>query len=119
GFQSAGMNSFNHFPFGSVGNWLFTAMAGINADPANPGYRNTIIRPRPGEQIQHADATYESAYGPITSAWQAQDDGFTLDISVPANTTATVHVPTKSRWAVTEGGSPAADAEAVEFIEMS
>ncbi len=93
GFQSPGMNSFNHFAFGAVGEWVFRHIAGINPDPEYPGYKHIIIHPRPGGGLTWAKAEYNSIHGKIRSSWKISTDSFTLDVTIPANTSATVHVP--------------------------
>ncbi len=97
GFQTPSMNSFNHYSLGSVGEWMFRYMAGIEADRTEPGFRHVLIKPRPGGQLTHVKASYESLYGSIHVAWELIDGGeLRLEIEVPANTTATVHVPGSS-----------------------
>jgi alpha-L-rhamnosidase len=115
GFQTPEMNSFNHYAFGSVGRWLFNTVAGIDTD--GPGYRQVIVRPRPGG-ITSAKASYESINGTIVSDWRLRDGTFTLNVTIPANTTATVYVPAGSAETVTEGGRPATRAETVRFLRM-
>jgi alpha-L-rhamnosidase len=90
GFQTAMMNSFNHYSLGSVGQWLYEHVAGIRA--AAPGYAHVVIAPEPGE-LEWAEATYRSVRGPIRSAWRAAGDDFRLEVEIPANVTATVVVP--------------------------
>jgi alpha-L-rhamnosidase len=90
GFQTAMMNSFNHYSLGSVGQWLYEHVAGIRA--AKPGYEHVLIAPEPGE-LASARATYRSVRGPITSAWRQDADELTLEVEIPANVTATVVVP--------------------------
>ncbi len=115
GFQDPGMNSFNHYSFGAVGRWLFGTVAGIDTD--GPGYKRIIIRPRPGE-ITSAKASYDSINGRIATDWMLEDGTFTLNVTIPANTTATVYVPADSAEFVTEGGRRAARAKAVQFLRM-
>ena len=105
---SPGMNSFNHFCFGAVGQWFFEALAGINVDPAHPGFKKFVIRPRPVDGLDWVRCEYPSMYGQIRSAWRRQKDQFVLDVTVPPNTQAQVCVPTSGRREVTitEGGTP-------------
>jgi alpha-L-rhamnosidase len=96
GFQTPDMNSFNHYSLGSVGEWMFRYMAGIEADPDQPGFKHAVIRPRPGGKLCSVQASYESVYGSIAVDWSLADSdngSFRLEVSVPANTTATVYVP--------------------------
>jgi alpha-L-rhamnosidase len=91
GFQDPGMNSFNHYAFGAVGQWLYTTVAGI--DLLEPGFRKTRIAPRPGGGLTHARASYDSIRGRIATHWSIEGDQLTLKVTIPPNTTATVHVP--------------------------
>ena len=116
GFQTPGMNSFNHYSFGSIGRWLFGSVAGI--DTEGPGYKRIIIKPRPGGGLDYAKASYKSINGKIVSDWKIKGDKFTLDVTIPANTTATVYVPAGDIESVTEGGKPAAQANAVSLLRM-
>jgi alpha-L-rhamnosidase len=111
GFQSPNMNSFNHYSLGSVGEWLYRYVAGI--DLASPGYGRILIRPRPGGGLRHARGDYDSVRGRISSSWKIEDDRFTLEVLVPPNTTATVHVPCAD---VSEGGGPVDEADGVELL---
>jgi alpha-L-rhamnosidase len=117
GFENPGMNSFNHYAFGSVCEWMFAYMAGIDTD--KPGFKKIIIRPELGAgDITHASAIYHSMHGPIKSAWKIIKNRLILDVTIPANTTATVYMPTQDIAAVTEGDRPAVNAEKVEFLQM-
>ncbi|THF79853.1 glycoside hydrolase family 78 protein [Cohnella fermenti] len=94
GFQTPSMNSFNHYSLGSVGEWMYRYLGGIEADPQAPGFRRAIVQPRPGGRITSADASYESLHGRYESSWTLEADGtFKLRVTVPANAAATVHVP--------------------------
>lgn len=90
----AGMNSRNHYAFGAVGRWMMEDLAGINIDAGQPGFKHIIIRPQPAGDLTWASASYASMYGDIRSEWHRSGDGITLDVTIPANTTATVYVPT-------------------------
>ncbi|HUT46357.1 MAG TPA: family 78 glycoside hydrolase catalytic domain [Sedimentisphaerales bacterium] len=115
GFQDPGMNSFNHYAFGSVGRWLFNTVAGIDTD--GPGYKQIIIRPMPGG-ITSAKASYDSINGKIVSDWRLEDGTFTLNVTIPANTTATVYMPAESAGGITESGRPATKAKGVQFLRI-
>ncbi len=120
GFQNAGMNSFNHWAFGAVGEWMWRHIAGINPDDAHPGYKHFVIHPRPGGGLTWARGEYNSVHGLIVSDWRidADTDDLTLNIIVPANTTATVHVPATALSSVSESGVPADQAEGVTCLGM-
>ncbi|MEJ8638467.1 MULTISPECIES: alpha-L-rhamnosidase [Streptomyces] len=92
GFQTPEMNSFNHYAYGSVGEWMYANIAGIA--PGRAGYRQIVVRPRPGGEVTSARATFASLYGPVSTDWQQRPGGFTLSCSLPPNTTAEVWIPT-------------------------
>lgn len=116
-FQDPGMNSFNHYAYGAVGEWMYSSIGGIQS--TRPGYSTFRVAPRPGGGLTHATVSHDSPYGEIRSAWRTvSDDQLTLDVTVPANTVARVHVPAVSERAVFEGGSLAADAPGVRFVRM-
>ncbi len=114
-----GMNSRNHFALGAIGRWFFESLGGIRPDPQRPGFQHAIIRPAPAGELTWAQAEHVSMYGPIRSAWKLADGRLTLEVTVPANATATVHVPAGGPEAVTEGGRPAGRAEGVTFLKAA
>lgn len=89
-FQRASMNSFNHYAYGAVGEWMYANIAGIA--PGEPGFRHTVIRPRPGGEVTSARATFTSLYGPISTDWKQNGDRFRLTCSLPPNCTAEVWI---------------------------
>jgi alpha-L-rhamnosidase len=93
GFQDTGMNSFNHYSLGSVGEWLQRYVAGIDTDPDQPGFAQIRLRPCPDRRLSFVRASFESVRGRIESAWTWSGDTFTLSVTVPANTSATVTLP--------------------------
>ncbi|HEY0677487.1 MAG TPA: family 78 glycoside hydrolase catalytic domain [Chitinophagaceae bacterium] len=104
-FQTPGMNSFNHYAYGAIGDWMYRNITGLNTDDAAPGYKKIIIKPQPGGGLTHASATLQTYYGKLSSGWKAGADGnFVFDIEVPANTTATIFLPAANEDAVTESG---------------
>ena len=92
-FQSVGMNSFNHYAYGAIGEWLYTYVAGIQIDTENPGYKHFFLAPHPGGGLTNANATYKSIHGEIKSAWKIEDGDMVYEVAVPANTSATVTLP--------------------------
>ncbi len=113
GFQSAGMNSFNHYAFGSIGEWMIRHVLGINPDEETPAYRRFTIAPKPGGSLTWAKGSYRSIQGLIASDWRFEKGRIRLEVTIPANTTAIVRVPTTDPDGVTEGGSPVSEAEGV------
>lgn len=93
GFQNIGMNSFNHYAIGAVGEWMYRSILGINNDPAEPGYRHFFIEPVPGGSLTFAKGSYNSIAGKIEVSWRKNGNEFYLDVTVPANCSATVTIP--------------------------
>ncbi len=117
GFQNPGMNSFNHWAFGAVGEWIWRHVAGINPDDSAPGFREFTIRPRPGGGVSWAHGSYDSIRGRIATNWKIGDGAFSLQVTIPANTTATVYVPATEADSVREGGKKAAEAAGVALLK--
>jgi alpha-L-rhamnosidase len=92
-FQDAGMNSFNHYAYGAIGEWMYSVVAGIAIDETRPGYKHILIQPRPGGGLTYAKASVESGYGRVSSGWELAEGKMKLTVEVPANTTATVRLP--------------------------
>jgi alpha-L-rhamnosidase len=92
-FQKPQMNSFNHPAFGSVGDWLYRKVAGIESGPEAPGFKSIVIKPFPGGEMKEVKASYESLYGTIRSEWKIEGGKFKLKVEIPVNTKATIKVP--------------------------
>ena len=100
------MNSFNHYAYGAIGDWMYRVVSGLELDEAAPGYKHILIEPHPGGGLSSASTSVESMYGLVTSGWTIANGKMTLKIEVPANTTATVRVPNAKLEDVSEGGKP-------------
>src|SRR4030042_2032490 len=107
--------SHNHPMFGSVSEWLFAWVAGIQPDPAAFGLDRIVFRPQPVGDLTWAKALVRTVRGEVRSEWRLGGRRFVLDVTVPANTSATVYIPGTDPAAVREGGAPAASAEGVFF----
>lgn len=103
-FEDAGMNSFNHYAYGAIGDWMYRVAAGIDTDPNAPGYKAITIKPHPGGNMTDMRATLLTNYGETGSHWSTADGRFTLEVTVPVNTSATVYVPAGSVDSVQESG---------------
>jgi alpha-L-rhamnosidase len=112
-FQDAGMNSFNHYAYGAIGEWLYRVVAGLEVDPEEPGYKHIRIQPQPGGSLTHARAVLNTMYGLAASAWELKDGQFHLEVTVPPNTRATVRLPHATLAQVTESGQAIDDADGV------
>lgn len=90
-FQTIGMNSFNHYAYGAIGDWMYRVVGGIEIGA--PGYRKVIIQPQPHDNLTYATASLESAYGLIESRWRREGTQITVAVTIPPNTTAEVWLP--------------------------
>lgn len=104
GFGDKGMNSFNHYAYGAIGEWLYNTVAGIELDPAAPGYKHIFIRPKPpvcpapggaaaGEGLTWARGELLTRYGKVVSSWKVEDGKLNVSVTIPANTKATIILP--------------------------
>jgi len=116
GFFNPQMNSFNHYSLGSVGEWLFRHVAGIELHPEVPGFQKFVLRPFLAEGLDHARARYRTMHGEIVSAWQRTGSKLAWTIHIPANTTAQVFIPSAPNSAVTEGGQPVEQADGLRTV---
>ncbi|MFI9628010.1 family 78 glycoside hydrolase catalytic domain [Streptomyces sp. NPDC052042] len=104
GFRAPSMNSFNHYALGSIGEWLYRGVAGLDQAPDSTGYRHLRIRPRPGG-LRHARARYESVRGTVEAGWEREGGRIILRVRVPPGATADVYVPTTDPRSVRESGT--------------
>ena len=107
-FQNPSMNSFNHYAYGAIGDWMYRVVAGMEIDEKQPGYKHILIQPRPGGGLTYAKASVETLYGHVESGWKLADGKMTLHVEVPPNTTATVRLSKAKLEGVSEGGKPLA-----------
>jgi len=104
-FQTPGMNSFNHYAYGAIGDWMYRVVAGLDTDINGPGYKQITFKPNVGGGLTQASATLQTNYGTASSQWKIADGKLLLDVVVPANTTAQVFIPAASAKAITESGN--------------
>lgn len=100
GMAPNGMNSFNHYAYGCVCQWLWQTAAGIQSDPQQPGFKHIILAPIPDKRLGSLNADYLSAAGPIHSEWHYEGDTCVWTYSVPEDADVTVitpHGPFKTR----------------------
>jgi alpha-L-rhamnosidase len=114
------MNSHNHVMLiGDLVTWFYGYLAGIRADYRTPGYKVFTLQPEPVAGLNHVRATHNSLYGTIVSDWTRDGDMFTWSVTVPPNTTATVHIPTSDSESVTEGGVRLSKADGIRNVHTS
>jgi len=110
------MNSFNHYSFGAVGQWMMAYSLGIQRD--EPGFRKFVLQPGPDPtgQMKWAAGYYDSMYGRIKSSWKTENGVLTYEASVPGNTTARLYLPASSVDSISENGKPVKKSKGVTFI---
>jgi len=101
-FQNPGMNSFNHYAYGAIGEWLYRYVAGLETDEKQPGYKHIIFQPHPGGQLSYAKASHQTPYGKAAIFWKMDDGKISISITVPVNTTAKVILPFARMEQITE-----------------
>ncbi|WP_188881897.1 alpha-L-rhamnosidase [Alicyclobacillus cellulosilyticus] len=111
-FWSKDMNSFNHYAYGSIGDWMYRVLAGIDTDESAPGYKRVVIHPHLTPRLSFVRAELRTMYGLVRSAWRWEDDRVVIEIAIPANTSAHVVLPGARLADVREGDAPLAPADA-------
>lgn len=114
-FETPGMNSFNHYAYGAIGDWMYRVVAGLDTYEDAPGYKHIKIFPHSDSSLTMAAAELQTYYGKVSSNWKTDASGFTLDVDVPANTTATVYLPAASTDDITESGRPLITEKEIEI----
>jgi len=109
-------SSQNHFMLGQINEWFYHDLAGIQCDPADPGFKKIIINPAIVGDLTWVKASYDSLHGRIVSHWKREAGQLTMDVTIPPHTTGTVYIPAKNVSAVTEAGKPIARAVGVKYL---
>lgn len=117
GFSDVGMNSFNHYAFGSVGDYMYRHIAGIA--PLTPGYSRVRVEPTLTAGLDHAEASYDSIAGTIKSSWKRTSGGVEYAITVPTNTTAEIRLKVEPGMRITEGGRELETSRGLTSIERT
>ncbi|HEY8902442.1 MAG TPA: family 78 glycoside hydrolase catalytic domain [Chthoniobacterales bacterium] len=105
GFGDATMNSFNHYAYGAIGQWMYERIAGLAPDPEHPGYKHFFIRPLIAPQLDSASATLDTPYGSASSEWTRKGRGVEMSVVIPPNTSATVEFPDGRKPQTLEAGA--------------
>jgi len=105
-FETPSMNSFNHYAYGAIGDFMYRDLAGLDTDPEFPGYKKMLIKPIPGGHFSFVAASLNTYYGLTSSRWQINGNQFVLDVQIPPNTSAQIVLPTADKASVMEGGKP-------------
>jgi alpha-L-rhamnosidase len=111
------MNSFNHYSFGAIGQWMMAYSAGIQRDESYPGFQHFFLQPEPDPtgKMKWVNGYYDSMYGRIESSWKIESGILTVRVAVPANTSATLYLPADPEQRVKESNKPVESAEGFIF----
>ncbi|HSZ32362.1 MAG TPA: glycoside hydrolase family 78 protein, partial [Puia sp.] len=114
-FQTPGMNSFNHYAYGAIGDWMYRNITGIDNYGDSAGYKKVSVRPHPGGNLTYANADLETVYGKISVHWKIAEKKFIMDVEIPANTTGVVYIPTSAQDGITENGKPLSEVREIKI----
>ena len=114
-FQTPDMNSFNHYAYGAIGDWMYRVIAGIDTDQKNPGYKVIRIKPHVTDKLSFARAELETYYGKVTSGWEFSAGKLSLDVGIPVNTTAIIFIPATDAGRIAESGKKLSANKEVEL----
>ncbi len=103
-FETPGMNSFNHYAYGAIGDWMYREVVGLDTYEDGVGYKHIKIQPHIGGNFTNASASLKTYYGVASNGWKIDGDKIEMDVEIPANTKATVFIPASNADAVTESG---------------
>jgi len=116
GKQNAGMNSFNHYAFGAVCEWMYEYAAGIKCDA--PAYKTVVIKPEPDKRLGYLNASYQSISGTIKSSWTYQKNGLLMAVSLPVNVKGKIYIPCNNIDAITENGKGITEVASIEVVAI-
>ncbi len=112
-FQLVKMNSFNHYAYGAIGDWMYRVVAGIELDPEQPAYKHILIQPQPTKELTYAKASYQSIRGLIRSGWAIKNGQMQIEVEIPPNTCATLRLPDAKLKEMLEKGKPLRSANGI------
>lgn len=105
-FEPASMNSFNHYAYGAIGDWMYRVAAGLDTYESDPGYKKIKVMPHIGGGLTSVAAQLQTPYGTAASQWKTDSSKLWMDVTIPANTTAVVYIPAKNIESILEGNKP-------------
>ena len=115
-FQTTGMNSFNHYSYGAIGDWMYRQMVGLDTYEDGVGYQHSKVQPHIGGGFTQASASLDTYYGQLSSGWKVQGDSIYLEVSIPANTYASVFIPTYDINLVSENDQPLKNGNGISLV---
>lgn len=115
-FENAGMNSFNHYAYGAIGDWMYRTVAGIDTYQDGVGYKHIRIEPHIGGKFTQVTAKYQTYYGEVESSWTIENNILKMDVEIPANTTANIFIPANDMAAITESGKELSSVNDIKIV---
>jgi alpha-L-rhamnosidase len=115
-FENPGMNSFNHYAYGAIGDFMYRVVTGIDTYEDEPGYKHISIHPHIGGGLTYANADLQTYYGKISSHWKTENDKTYFDVEIPANTSADVVLPAADVSNVTESGNVLSSVKDIKIV---
>jgi alpha-L-rhamnosidase len=115
-FETPSKNTFNHYSYGAIGDWMYRVVAGIDTYTDEPGYKHIRIMPHVGSDLTYANADLKTYYGTISSHWKIDNGKLELDVEIPANTKATIYIPTNTTESITEGNISLSSVKDIKFV---
>ena len=116
-FQTPGMNSFNHYSYGAIGDWMYRQMVGLDTYEDGVGYKHIKIKPHIGGGFTFASASLQTYYGKLSGGWKLEADKIIMDVEIPANTTATIFIPASNANSITENNKPLSAIGDIKIVE--
>lgn len=113
-FQTSEMNSFNHYAYGAIGDWMYRVAAGLRE--GTPGYKQIIIQPHPGGDFTYMNADLKTSYGNAASHWKIDGDNIIMELEIPVNTTAKIYIPAKAAEDITESGKAISESKDMNVV---
>ncbi len=113
-FQTPTMNSFNHYAYGAIGDWMYRRMVGLDTYEDGVGYKHIQVKPHIGGQFTHASASLQTYYGTLSNAWEKDGTRISMRVEIPANTRATIYIPGTDVGKITENGAPLSSSKAIK-----
>lgn len=117
-FQTPSMNSYNHYAYGAIGEWMYENVAGIQASEEGPGYKQIVIKPVLGGDLTEGSGELLTYYGRLASAWQSSENSFDQQVTIPVNSRADIFIPAQNIADVTEGGEPLDEVDGLEIVGL-
>jgi alpha-L-rhamnosidase len=114
-FETPGMNSFNHYAYGAIGDWMYRQMVGLDTYEDGVGYKHIKVKPHIGGGFTNAAASLQTYYGTLSSGWKIENGKILMEVEIPVNTTATVYVPAANAGLITENDRPLVSATDIKM----